>query len=103
MNWKSFILGAAIGVIGGYTAKEALSHKKISPDKVLEHVKDQFKKQGAINGSWIHLEIEPYEKEKIHYNVYKGGISKNENEGTKQYEFIADASTGTIIDIYPLS
>lgn len=103
MNWKSFIFGAAIGMVGTYTAREVLLHKKISPEKVLEHVKEEFKKQGSINGSWIHIEIEPYKKENIHYHVYKGGISKNESGVNKQYEFIVDASSGTIIDSYPLS
>jgi predicted small secreted protein len=104
MNWKPFIIGAAVGVIGGYTAKEIISQKAgVSPEKVLENVKNQFKQKGAISGSWIHMKTEPFEKEHISYTVYKGGISKQEDGLQKQYEFIADAGTGTIIDVYPLT
>jgi predicted small secreted protein len=104
MNWKSFLLGAAVGIIGGYAAKEIITCKtNISPEKVLEQVKKQFSKNGPINGSWIHMEAEPYEKQQINYRVYKGGISKNNNGTTEQFEFIADAQTGTLLDVRALS
>lgn len=104
MNWRNFLIGAAVGFVGGYAAK-GIINKEVnrSPEKVLEYVKNQFKQHGNISGSWIHMETEPYEKEQIRYTVYKGGISKHQNGEQKQYEFIADAGTGTIIDIYPLN
>jgi len=104
MNWKSFFLGAAVGLVGGYVTKEILNHKtNVSPEKVLEHVKKQFKQNGTISGSWIHMVAEPYEKQQITYRVYKGGISKNNNGTNEQFEFIADAHTGTLLDVRPLS
>jgi predicted small secreted protein len=104
MNWKSFLLGAAAGIIGGYAAKEIINCKtNVSPEKVLEHVKKQFNQNGPISGSWIHMEAEPYEKQQINYRVYKGGISKNNNGTNEQFEFIADAQTGTLIDVRALS
>lgn len=100
MNWKSFILGAAVGVISGYAVKEIISQKTyVSPEKVLENVKKQFNQNGSISGSWIHMEAEPYEKQQIQYKVYKGGISKNNRGVNEQFEFIADATTGTLLDI----
>ncbi|WML54370.1 PepSY domain-containing protein [Neobacillus sp. PS3-12] len=104
MNWKPFMIGTAVGLIGGYAAKEMISKKvNRSAEKVLDDVKNQFKQHGNISGSWIHMEAELYEKEQISYKVYKGGVSKHENGEQKQFEFIADASTGTIIDIYPIN
>lgn len=104
MNWKAFFLGTAAGLIGGYAIKEVFSNKiNVSPEKVLEQVKNHFKQQGPISGSWIYMKAEPYEKSKIHYEVYKGGISKHHNGKTEQYEFIADASTGTILDVNQLA
>ena len=100
MNWKSFILGAAVGAISGYAVKEIISQKTyVSPEKVLESVKKQFSENGPINGSWIHMVAEPFEKHQINYQVYKGGISKNQNGVTEQFEFIADAQTGTLLDV----
>jgi predicted small secreted protein len=104
MNWKSFVFGAAVGAISGYAIKELVTQKaNASPEKVLAHVKNQFKQNGAISGSWIHMEAELYEKHQIQYRVYKGGISKNNNGSNEQFEFIADASTGTILDVSSLS
>lgn len=102
MNWKSFILGAAAGVAGGYVLKEVLSKTvSVSPETVLEDVKTAFKKQGPISGSWILMKAEPFEKEMFHYNVYKGGITKQVNGVNEQYEFVADAHTGAILDVAP--
>lgn len=100
MNWKSFFLGAAVGLVGGYVTKEIISQNThVSPEKVLESVKKQYKQYGPISGSWIHMVAEPYEKHHITYQVYKGGISKNSGEGNQQFEFIADAQTGTLLDV----
>jgi len=104
MNWKSFFLGAAVGLIGGYVTKEILNQNtNVSPEKVLELVKKQFKQNGTISGSWIHMTAEPYHKQEISYQVYKGGISKNNNGENEQFEFIADAQTGTLLDVVPFS
>ncbi|WML40878.1 PepSY domain-containing protein [Neobacillus sp. OS1-2] len=104
MNWKSFFLGAAVGLAGGYVTKEILAKKtNVSPEKVLVHVKKQFTQNEPISGSWIHMVAEPYEKQQINYQVYKGGISKNKNGTTEQFEFIADAQTGTLLDIRPVT
>jgi predicted small secreted protein len=35
-------------------------------------------------------------------DVYYGGISRKEDGVLVQYEFIADAYTGTILDLYKL-
>lgn len=103
MNWKSFLLGAAVGIVGGYAAREILSQKsKISPDKALIIAKEVFKKHGPISGSWILMNAEKYEKNEIQYDVYRGGISRLTGENMVQYEFISDASTGTIIEAYQL-
>ena len=103
MNWKSFFLGAAVGMVGGYVTKEILTQKtNVSPERVLGTVKKHFQQKGPVQGSWIHMEAEPYVKNQITYRVYKGGISQNIDGALKQYEFTADAQTGTIIEISPL-
>ncbi|MEH7414674.1 hypothetical protein V7266_05245 [Neobacillus drentensis] len=104
MNWKSFFLGAAVGLVGGYVTKEILTQRtNISPERVLGSVKKHLQPKGPISGSWIHMEAEPYEKNQMTYHVYKGGISQQTNEAIQQYEFVADAQTGTLIDLIPFS
>ncbi|PFN96464.1 putative small secreted protein [Neobacillus bataviensis] len=104
MNWKSFFLGAAVGIVGGYVTKEILTQKtNVSPERVLGAVKKHLQPKGSILGSWIHMEAEPYDKNQMTYRVYKGGISQNTDGNIQQYEFIADAQTGTLLDLIPFS
>ncbi|MFD2446444.1 PepSY domain-containing protein [Bacillus sp. CGMCC 1.16607] len=103
MNWKSFLLGVAVGAVSCYaTNKYLMEQSYISAEKVLENAKKQFKENGPINGSWIHMKVEPFEKNLLSYQVYKGGISRKTNDGGEQYEFIADAKTGTLLEIYSI-
>jgi predicted small secreted protein len=100
LNWKSFIIGLGSGLVGGFLATKMIDHySTISPEKVLEKVKDVFKEQGPISGSWIHMKAERYVRDELDYQVFKGGITKLINGDTEQYEFIADATTGTILSI----
>ncbi|WP_342780672.1 PepSY domain-containing protein [Bacillus marasmi] len=102
LNWKTFLIGVSSGLAGGLLASYLVTKdqpKKISPEKILQQVKAAFKENGPISGSWIHMKAEPYEKNHLSYVVYKGGISKMNQDGPTQYEFIADATTGTILSI----
>lgn len=104
MNWKSFIFGAAAGLAGGYLLREAAAQKvPVSGEKILAEVKKSFKKDGPIDGSWLQMKPEDYSKYAIHTKVYRGGITRNKDGRREQFEFIADAYTGTVMDIYPLA
>lgn len=104
MRWNSFLLGLAVGAISGYATNKYMSTQSfISAEKVLNHAKKHFKEQGPISGSWIHMKVEPFVKNQLSYQVYKGGISRNTNNGDReQIEFIADAKTGTLLDVYSI-
>lgn len=101
MSWKNFLLGAGAGLIAGYCASEAVRNNvRVSEVKVLENVKSAFKKQGHVEGSWINFRPEDYEKHAIKTQVYRGGITCTHDGEAKQYEFLADAYTGSILDVY---
>jgi predicted small secreted protein len=101
MNWKSFMVGLSIGIVSGYAVKEIASQNiPIPPEKVLNNTKKIFSENGPISGSWIHMKVEPYERNNLSYKVYKGGISRAMNGVPEQYEFIADAITGSILEVY---
>lgn len=98
MKFKDFLIGIAVGFLGGYVTKTVINDKvKMHPELILNNVKRIVKKGGPISGSWIVMQAEQYEKNDWQYTVYKGGISRNNNDVTEQFEFIADAYTGTII------
>lgn len=93
-------LGVSVGILSGI-ASAMWYHKKrtMDADLVLEDVKEAFLKEGPIEGSWIEFEKKPLRKFAIHSKTYNGGISRLEDGNMVQYEFIADAYTGTVIDI----
>ncbi len=72
----------------------------MNADKILTHVKEQFKADGPIEGSWIEMTKVPWKKYSYDTKVYYGGISRYEEGQVVQYEFVADAYTGALMDIY---
>lgn len=104
MNLKSLCLGIGIGFVGAWAAKEIILEKSyISPEKALENAKKSFKQSGPISGSWIHMKPETFNKPPLSYKVYKGGISRNLDGKIEQFEFVADAKTGTVIEATKLN
>ncbi|MCZ2257943.1 hypothetical protein [Sporosarcina sp. G11-34] len=101
MDLKNFIAGVLTGVATGIVVSECISRmdRNVAPDSVLANVKDAFKKEGPIDGSWIVMKTEPFSNEVITMDVYRGGISRIKNGEVEQYEFAADASTGTVVEL----
>ncbi|WP_026693620.1 peptidase M4 [Peribacillus kribbensis] len=100
MNWKTFGAGLGAGFAAGFVLWRALDQKsEASPEKVLNHVKSLLKTDGRIQGSWILMKPEMYEKYDLPYKVYRGGITKNTNGRQESFEFIADAKTAGIIEL----
>ena len=93
-------IGVSMGIIGGVAATFWHQKKRtVDADLVLENVKKAFLKEGPIEGSWIEFEKKPRRKFAIHSKTYTGGISRLEDGVMVQYEFTADAYTGTVIDV----
>ncbi|MBN8236977.1 PepSY domain-containing protein [Halobacillus kuroshimensis] len=100
MNWKKVAIAAGVGALAGYIVKEQISSSQnVTPEKALKIAKEAFKKQGPISGSWIYMKPEELNKNGINYDVYRGGISKNQDGETSQFEFYIDTDTGTIVDV----
>ncbi len=103
MNWKNFATGVGIGVgIGAALGISCLLHKKcacgnINPEKALSIAKDAFTSKGELSGSWIQMIPEQFEQYGLTYEVYRGGITVKETDQHKRYEFLVDATTGSVI------
>lgn len=76
------------------------SRRSLKADDLLASVKKEFLKEGPIDGSWIELTKVPWKKFAYETDVYYGGISRYEDNKLVQYEFIVDAYTGSLIDLY---
>lgn len=89
------------GLACGYYFHKLITKKRaIQGDTILKYVKQLFLKEGPIEGSWIELQKVPLQKFALKTDVYYGGISRIEEDQLIQYEFIADAYTGSILDLY---
>lgn len=93
-------VGLGLGLLSGVaTALWYNRNKTMSADEVLATIKEAFLDEGSIEGSWISFEKEPTRKFAIHSKAYRGGISRIEDGEVVYYEFLADAYTGTVLDI----
>lgn len=98
MSIKRTVLAAGLGVAVGYFTKQQLDqYQQTTPESVLKNAKESFKSQGPISGSWIYMNPEEVERNGLTYTAYRGGVTRNIDGENKQYEFYADADTGTII------
>ncbi|GEK89244.1 Predicted small secreted protein [Alkalibacterium putridalgicola] len=87
-------------LIGALSFRQYSKKKALKADDILKDVKKDFLEEGPLDGSWIELTKVPWKKFAHKTDVYYGGISRYEENKLVQYEFIADAYTGSIIDIY---
>lgn len=101
MKVKNFIAGVLTGVAAGIVVNEVIDRvdPNVSADSVLKDIKNRFTEEGPIDGSWIVMKTEPYQNSVISMDVYRGGISRIINGELEQFEFVADAKTGTIIEL----
>ncbi|TQR18401.1 hypothetical protein [Psychrobacillus vulpis] len=104
MKIRDYMLGLGTGVIIGVLASQAAKKMDInkSAELVLKEIKNSFKQEGPIDGSWIYMSPEPFQKEAIQLHVYRGGISRIKNGQLEQFEFAADTKTGTVVDLVKL-
>ncbi|WP_246117000.1 PepSY domain-containing protein [Alkalibacterium kapii] len=87
-------------MLGVFSFKMYSKRKTLKADDILKKVKKEFLEESSIDGSWIELTKVPWKKFAHKTDVYYGGISRYEDNELIQYEFIADAYTGSILDIY---
>ncbi|PIC65207.1 hypothetical protein CSV79_02765 [Sporosarcina sp. P13] len=101
MRLKEFLAGILTGVAAGIVVNEAFNrfNEEVPADNVLKKVKDAFKEEGPIDGSWIVMKPEPYTNHVISMDVYRGGVSRMKDGKLEQYEFAADSKTGTVVEL----
>lgn len=101
MKCKDFFVGVLTGIAAGVVVKEVIDRTSpyLSADAILKDIKEEFKKEGPIDGSWIVMKTEPFENNMISMDVYRGGVSRIKNGELEQYEFAANARTGTVVEL----
>jgi predicted small secreted protein len=93
-------IGVGVGLASGIFSTLWMKNKQsLRADDVLEQIKGAFLEEGPIEGSWINFEKQPLRKFAVTSQGYTGGITRTEDGQLITYEFLADAKTGTVLDI----
>ena len=105
MKLKDFMIGVGVGLAAAVIIKEVSERVApyLSADDILLTIKEDFKKQGPIDGSWIYMKPEVYSNGYTEVPVYRGGISRILDGETETFEFSADARSGAIIELNQVS
>lgn len=104
MNQKigSIILAAAAaGFAAGITAEKInmRNRRPLSSEKVLSMVRKAAKENLPIDGAWIFLSPHKITRNALTTEAYQGGFTTKETDSVKHYDFMADARTGTLIEL----
>lgn len=101
MKLKDFLAGILTGVAAGIVVSKVIDQvdPNVAAEHVLKSIKESFKEEGPIDGSWVVMKSEPYSNYVIKMDVYRGGISRIMNGQLEQFEFAADAKTGTVVEL----
>lgn len=101
MKTRDILLGTAAGAVAGLLVKTIYNRQdgKYAAEQVLKDVKKAFKTEGTIDGSWIVMKPEPYKQYAIETDVYRGGVTRHFEGELEQFEFLADAYTGAVLNV----
>jgi predicted small secreted protein len=100
MKLGRFLIAVAAGAAVGYVlSTENQKTKRVKPEKVIQLVKNRYKNQMNIIGSWIHMEPKIETLNGIQYNIYQGGLTGMIDDSPQFLEFMADADTGTLLKV----
>ncbi|WP_342468892.1 hypothetical protein [Ureibacillus sp. FSL K6-3587] len=101
MNLRDFMLGVTTGLAAAVIIKEASERIQpyMNPNQILENIKEEFRKESPIDGSWIYMKPENFHNGIMTIPVYRGGISRVVEGEVENFEFAADARSGVIVEL----
>ncbi|MFC5558269.1 hypothetical protein ACFPN4_03900 [Ureibacillus thermophilus] len=102
MNLRDFMLGVTTGLAAAVIIKEASERIQpyMNPNQILENIKEEFRKESPIDGSWIYMKPESFHNGITTVPVYRGGISRVVDGQVENFEFAADARSGVIVELH---
>ncbi|MTV82619.1 hypothetical protein [Secundilactobacillus folii] len=103
-NYQQLSLLSTLSILLGFLMGKSLKRRQyLTASDILERVKQAFRKESAIEGAWINEHPHQHAQFAVHTMVYTGGISRLEDQKLVQYQFTADAKTGSILKIKRMS
>lgn len=93
----STIVGVGLGFLAGAFVSKQIQTRPITPEAALSNIKQKV--QAKVSGSWIYTNKESVSVNDLHYNVYKGGFTRETPSGDEHFLFTVDADTGSVIEL----
>ena len=90
-------LGGA--ALAGFVTGKMFGDRRRGAKTILKLVTNDFKKEGPLAGSWIDYQPIPLQRFAYKTTSYRGGLRRQEDDQLVNYEFLADAYTGSIIEL----
>lgn len=99
--YNPWIISATLGAssVAGFLLGKLLGQRKLSANEILSTTVRDFKKEGTVEGSWIDHHARPFQRFASKTLVYRGGVQRREDDQLVNYIFLADAYTGSILQI----
>ncbi|WP_110114161.1 peptidase [Bacillus sp. CGMCC 1.16541] len=101
MKWTHVATGFALGFASAYIIQKKQS--SLSSSDALQLVKQAFKQNGTIDGSWIQTTSKLHQAQGLTFEGYSGGIIRTVDNQQEHFEFFVDKSSGAIIDLKLIS
>ncbi|MBM7704876.1 peptidase [Metabacillus iocasae] len=101
MKWTHVATGFALGFASAYMIQKNKS--SLSSTEALQLVKQAFKRNGSIDGSWIQTSSKLHQAQGLTFEGYNGGIIRTVDNQQEHYEFFVDKASGAIIDLKLIS
>lgn len=96
--WLLPVTLGASGVIG-FLAGKLFGQRRISADQILKMIREDFKREGKVTGSWINHHRILYQRFAVKTEAYEGGITRMEDDQPVDYQFVADAKAGSLLSL----
>ncbi|HJA27614.1 MAG TPA: hypothetical protein H9720_04705 [Candidatus Limosilactobacillus intestinigallinarum] len=96
-----WIVPITLGASGlaGFIAGKLFGNRPMSARRILRMVRNDFAREGQITGSWIDHHAVPFQRFAVKTNAYQGGLTRREDDELVNYEFKADAYTGSLLEL----
>lgn len=96
-----WIVPVTLGASGlaGFICGKFFGNRPMSARRILRMARNDFAREGQITGSWIDHHSVPFQRFAVKTSAYQGGLTRREDDELVNYEFKADAYTGSLLEL----
>lgn len=85
--------------LAGFLAGHLLGNRRRSAKAIQKIVVTDLQREGELVGSWIDRQLIPYQRFDKKALAYQGGFRQKRGQQVISYRFLADATTGALLEM----